>query len=423
MMAPASSHSTNRLTRRNGASPTLSTRSRIVRPAGQPRRISSAVNGVGARPGARTWGSPVSSVTRSSPLLAVSQVGIVVVLELAGRFYEEVLRPAIEPTRHAAARVGSGSDVLSLDTPRSTDHGWGPRCHVFVEERDVDAVRDRIEAALPQEFLGWAIRFGWDDVPVQHHVEAQALGRWLLDELAVDPRGGLTNRDWLLMPQQQLLHVTAGEAFHDDAGELTDVPERSRGTRTTCGATCSDARGGGSRRRRRSSGGRPRSATSSVADRRSEARTRRDASLCFLLERRYAPYTKWLGSAFARLDAAHEFRTALERALSADGYEEREAGLVVAYEGVAGRFNVLGVVPTVEAPTARTFYSGRSSSSWPTASPMHASRRSRIRGSARCRRPAALDQYLDSTDALYPERSQAASGMLTAEPRPTLLRG
>ena len=263
MMAPASSHSTNRLTRRNGASPTLSTRSRIVRPAGQPRRISSAVNGVGARPGARTWGSPVSSVTRSSPLLAVSQVGIVVVLELAGRFYEEVLRPAIEPTRHAAARVGSGSDVLSLDTPRSTDHGWGPRCHVFVEERDVDAVRDRIEAALPQEFLGWAIRFGWDDVPVQHHVEAQALGRWLLDELAVDPRGGLTNRDWLLMPQQQLLHVTAGEVFHDDAGELTDVRERLTWHPDDMWRYLLGCAWRRMSRRRRSSGGRPKSATSS----------------------------------------------------------------------------------------------------------------------------------------------------------------
>ena len=35
----------------------MSTRSRMVRPAGQPARISSAVNGVGARPGARTCGS------------------------------------------------------------------------------------------------------------------------------------------------------------------------------------------------------------------------------------------------------------------------------------------------------------------------------------------------------------------------------
>src|SRR6476661_2663632 len=61
MVVPASSHSTNRLTRWNEVSPTTSTRSRMVRPAGQPPRISSAVNGVGARPGARTCGSRVSS--------------------------------------------------------------------------------------------------------------------------------------------------------------------------------------------------------------------------------------------------------------------------------------------------------------------------------------------------------------------------
>ena len=159
------------------------------------------------------------------------------------------------------AAASATCDLPSV--PRSTDHDWGPHSHVFVEERDVDAVRDRIEAALPQEFLGWAIRFGWDDVPVQHHVEAQALGRWLLDELAVDPRGGLTNRDWLLMPQQQLLHVTAGEVFHDDAGELTDVRERLTWHPDDMWRYLLGCAWRRMSRRRRSSGGRPKSATSS----------------------------------------------------------------------------------------------------------------------------------------------------------------
>ena len=35
--------------------------------------------------------------------------------------------------------------------------------------------------------------------------------------------------------------------------------------------------------------------------------------LSFLLERRYAPYSKWLGSAFAKLDSHAEIGTALER--------------------------------------------------------------------------------------------------------------
>src|SRR3954452_17378411 len=68
MVAPAASHSTNRLTRWNGVSPARSTRSRMVRPAGQPARISSAVKGVGARPGARTWGSGAWSVIAPPPV-------------------------------------------------------------------------------------------------------------------------------------------------------------------------------------------------------------------------------------------------------------------------------------------------------------------------------------------------------------------
>src|SRR4051812_17771585 len=68
MVAPAVSHSTNRLTRWNGLFPARATRSRMVRPAGQPARISSTVKGVGARPGARTWGAGAWSVIAPPPV-------------------------------------------------------------------------------------------------------------------------------------------------------------------------------------------------------------------------------------------------------------------------------------------------------------------------------------------------------------------
>ena len=38
-----------------------------------------------------------------------------------------------------------------------------------------------------------------------------------------DPFGALTAVDWLLMPQQKLLEVTAGRVFHDGLGELEPV--------------------------------------------------------------------------------------------------------------------------------------------------------------------------------------------------------
>jgi hypothetical protein len=47
--------------------------------------------------------------------------------ELSGAFYRDAVRPLLGGRPHAAALLGWGSEVLGLDTPRSTDHGWGPR--------------------------------------------------------------------------------------------------------------------------------------------------------------------------------------------------------------------------------------------------------------------------------------------------------
>jgi hypothetical protein len=44
-------------------------------------------------------------------------------LELASAFYEEIIAPVVGDTRHAAALLGTGSEILGLDTQRSTDHG------------------------------------------------------------------------------------------------------------------------------------------------------------------------------------------------------------------------------------------------------------------------------------------------------------
>ena len=57
--------------------------------------------------------------------------------------------------------------------------------------------------------------------------------------------------------------------------------------------------------------------------------------LCFLMERRYAPYTKWFGTAFSRLDAAPVLIPSLQGVLRAGTWQERERHLCAAYEAVA----------------------------------------------------------------------------------------
>ena len=144
-------------------------------------------------------------------------------IDLARMFYIEVVRPLIEGRTHSAARLGSGSDVLGFDTPRSIDHGWGPQLHLFVAASEVDVVRTIIDSGLPEEFHGLPVRFGWDEVAVQHHVSVIPLEEWLESHLGFDPQVDITTQNWLTTPQQLLLEVTAGTVFHDPDGDLKRV--------------------------------------------------------------------------------------------------------------------------------------------------------------------------------------------------------
>jgi hypothetical protein len=277
-------------------------------------------------------------------------------VELSQRFYQEALTAPLSGVPHAAARVGWGSDVLGFDTPRSTDHGWGPTCQIFVAEEDVDRARSAIERALPEMFLGWPVTYGWDDVAATHHVYVRTLDDWLVEKLGLDPRDGLTSIDWLVTPQQRLLEVTGGAVFRDDTGELTRVRELLTWYPHDVWVwmlACAWRR----IEQEEPFVGRTAEVGDELGSRILAARVGRDVvRFCFLIERRYAPYSKWLGSAFEKLDAAAEIGPALERATAASDYVAREAALVVALEAVARRFNALKVTTVIEQPTVRPFY-------------------------------------------------------------------
>ena len=70
--------------------------------------------------------------------------------------------------------------------------------------------------------------------------------------------------------------------------------------------------------------------------------------LAFLQEKRYFPYEKWLGSAFARLQCARRLGPLLGRVLAAYDWTQREGHLVEAYRIVATLHNNLGVTEPLE---------------------------------------------------------------------------
>lgn len=270
-------------------------------------------------------------------------------LELAKIFYDEHVSVLLDGVPHAAALLGEGSEVLGCDTERSTDHAWGPRLQVFVAEDRIQDVEGPLAEGLPVDVRGWPARFfRWQTGDVRHHVEVLALGAWLVEQLGFDPRDGVSTSQWLALPQQSLLHVTAGAVFHDDTGDLTGVRDALEWyprdvwvwMMASAWQRVQDVEHVVGR-------------TAEIPDELGNEivvakLVRYLMSLCFLQERRYAPYVKWFGRAFTRLEAAGEVGPLVSAALAGDTAAARSDAVAEALEGVARRHNRLGVTPHVD---------------------------------------------------------------------------
>lgn len=320
-------------------------------------------------------------------------------IELARAFYTEVAAPLVGRTPHAAALLGTGSDVLGFDTERSTDHGWGPRLQVFVDSAEVVRLARAIDEGLPHEFRGWPTRFGWDDVPESHHVEVAALEEWLRARLGFHPLHRMTENHWLTVPQQVLLEITQGAVFHDEPGELTAArealawyPDDVWLWLMACQWRRID--------QEEPFVGRAAEVDDELGSRIVAARLVRDlVRLCFLQERRYAPYSKWLGTAFRERYAFASLGDLLLGILAATDYENRERLLVEVVRILARTHNALEITTHVDESVGifhdrpfRVLGSGRFvdaclehvSDPWLRALPL----------------VGAADQFIDSTDIL-----------------------
>jgi hypothetical protein len=292
-------------------------------------------------------------------------------IELCRRFYWEAVRPALDVEfprlAHSAALIGPGSEVLGFDTPVSTDHHWGPRAMLFLREDDFAAGKDRLFEAfrwrLPHRFLGYPTNFAQpvpedpgtrllratERGPIDHRVEVFTLPGFLLDQLGVDPHADLAAADWLSFPQQKLRTLVGGEVYHDGIGL-----EAVRG-RFACYPhdvwLYMLASGWTRIGQEEHLMGRAGQAGDELGSALIAARLVRDAmSLCFLMEKQYAPYPKWFGTAFMRLESGPELRPKLDAVLRASSWQERDGALAPVYEFLAHKHNALRLTePVAEA--------------------------------------------------------------------------
>ncbi|MFD2082508.1 protein of unknown function [Actinopolymorpha cephalotaxi] len=269
--------------------------------------------------------------------------------ELSARFYHEAVRPVLDARfpglPHSAALLGRGSEVLGFDDEMSADHDWDARVLLFLREEDHarhgEPVEDALRSALPA-------RFG--DRPTKY--ELHTLRGYVLTHLGFDLGDELTAHDWLTFPEDRLRMLTAGAVHHDDIG-LQAVRDRFAYYPHDVWLYLLLA-GWWRVHPEANLVGRTGFAGDELGSALIGAQLVHDLmSLCFLMERQYAPYSKWFGTAFSRLACGADLSPVLTRALRAEAWPEREEALAVAYEKVAALHNALGVTDPVATEVHR----------------------------------------------------------------------
>ncbi|GAA2627609.1 DUF4037 domain-containing protein [Dactylosporangium fulvum] len=345
-------------------------------------------------------------------------------LELCGVFYTEAVRPLLDTAYpglpHAAARIGAGSDVLGYDTARSTDHDWGPRLTLFLTPDDLarhgPAIDTLLRDRLPKQVRGWPTHFAPPGErvrvmtpttgPVAHRVDLTTVAAFSTGHLGL-PGGPRTARDWLGIPGQRLLETTAGTVYHDTTGELTTLRQRLAWYpddvwRYLLAAQWTVVA------QEEAFPGRAAEAGDDLGSRIVAARLARAVMrLALLLDRRYPPYSKWLGTAYATL----RLPWPLAGALTTGDPGRRQELLCDAYEA-AGRWqNDLGLADPVD-PGRRPFHDRP----FPVvdAARYAAALTARIRDPQLSGLPliGGIDQYADSTDVLM--RPQLCHALIAA---------
>ena len=287
-------------------------------------------------------------------------------LDLSQVFYEEAVKPLLESEFpnlvYSAGHLGSGSDVLGFDTEQSMDHDWGPKLLIFLGEKNYEKYHESLDTFLghnlPTEIRGFPINFDYhddgtivmqlsDDRPLNHGVEIVTIRDFFERYLTVNPLEKMNPIDWVALPEQRLRSIVSGQVFHDGLGQLQSILEKlsyypndvwlyllsTQWQRIAqeepflgrCGQVGDElgSRVVGSRL---------------VYD---------IMKLCFLMEKQYAPYIKWFGTAFSQLKNAGILTPILERVFEATSWEDRQKHLVRAYEIVVGMHNDLGITETM----------------------------------------------------------------------------
>lgn len=289
-------------------------------------------------------------------------------LELAGLYYREAVRPILQADYpdlvHSAGLIGPGSEVLGFDTEMSADHNWGTQVVLYLSEEDHARLAGDLQRTLgdklPFSFRGYPTHFeelpdepgtvllkAASGRPINHRVHITTLHGFIRHYLGIDLDRELSAVDWLTLPEQKLRTLVTGAVYHDGLNVLDPMRRKLAYYPHDLWLYLLSAqwqRIG----QEEPFVGRAGIEGDEVGSAVIAAHLVRDLMrLSLLMERQYAPYAKWFGSAFAQLPCARRLTPIFRQVLAATGWQEREKHLNTAYEIVATMHNNLGLTEPV----------------------------------------------------------------------------
>jgi hypothetical protein len=242
------------------------------------------------------------------------------------------------------------------------DHDWGPKLQIFLNDSDYISVKEDLDSTLrqnlPYEVRGFPTNFVCNEDgtvkmspikngPINHEIDINTISGFFIEYLGFNPVEDLRIIDWLVLPQQVLLSIANGRVFHDGLKGMKDIISKleyyphdlwlyllsnqweriaqEEAFMGRCGQVGDEL---GSRI----------VATRLISD---------IMKLCFLMERQYAPYIKWLGTAFSKLRSAGVLTPLFNKILDAGTWQERQDHLVKAYGYIAKLHNDLDITDSL----------------------------------------------------------------------------
>lgn len=222
-------------------------------------------------------------------------------LDLCEAFYHEYGEPMLREKFPAylpyiaAGLVGEGSECLGFDDEISRDHDFGPGFCLFLTDSVYEEIGEALQAAydrLPTTYMGVTRRAS---SKASKRVGVFRIGDFYekLTGFADIPE---SNRQWLYVEDYQLAAATSGRVFRDELGEFTRIrrgllahyPEEVRIRKIAREAALIAQSGQYNYSRMLQRGDK---VTAEVA---LGEFMRHTMSIVYLLNRRYAPFYKWM---------------------------------------------------------------------------------------------------------------------------------